>query len=175
MIVSPLERLAEVRRFEISHIPLQLLLKGLLGEGEAGYLALHPQLTHKQWECCKRLSRSGSNHHHCFLTHTHCLLLHLLIKPFGHQLGWLLRELQILMKAAWIILAYVSWAWASFLTISHQSFSTSVAILAMEAFALRFLWSATAAACFSSFVFYWFAFLSRPCHGRPSQQFPEPS
>ncbi len=36
VIVSPLERLAEVRRFEISHIPLQLLLKGLLGEGEAG-------------------------------------------------------------------------------------------------------------------------------------------
>ncbi len=36
---------------------------------------------------------------------------------------------------------------------SHQSFSTLVAILAMEAFALRFLWSA--AAHFPSFVFWW--------------------
>jgi hypothetical protein len=43
---------------------------------------------------------------------------------------------------AWIVLAEMSWAWASFTPFSSLSFSTSVVILATETFALRFFWSA---------------------------------
>jgi hypothetical protein len=38
------------------------------------------------------------------------------------------------------------WAWVSFMTLSRRSFSTSAAILAMDTVAVKFLWSAAAAA-----------------------------
>ncbi len=44
------------------------------------------------------------------------------------------------------ILADTSRAWVSFLTFSHRSFYNLAAISAMEAFVLRFLWSAATAA-----------------------------
>jgi hypothetical protein len=48
VLVLPLVRLGEVHRRAISHTPLQLLLGGILGEGEADPLTLHPQPTHQQ-------------------------------------------------------------------------------------------------------------------------------
>jgi hypothetical protein len=47
---------------------------------------------------------------------------------------------------AWTILANTTRSWASFMTLSWQSFSTSEAIPAMDTVAVRFLWSAAAAA-----------------------------
>ncbi len=48
VLVSLVDRLGEVRRCAISGILLLCLLGGLLGEGEAGQLALHLQLSHQQ-------------------------------------------------------------------------------------------------------------------------------
>ncbi len=56
------------------------------------------------------------------------------------------------------VLVDTSWAWLSFLTCYCQSLSTSAAISAIEALALRCLWSATT------------SFPPSPCHGRPSLQ-----
>jgi hypothetical protein len=41
-LLSPPKRLGEVCRHDIVRTPLQLLLGGLLGEGEDGQLTLHP-------------------------------------------------------------------------------------------------------------------------------------
>jgi hypothetical protein len=46
-LVSQPERLGEVRRRAISRTPLPILLRGLLGEGEAGKLSLHLWPTHQ--------------------------------------------------------------------------------------------------------------------------------
>jgi hypothetical protein len=48
VLMSSQHGLSEVRRHAISHTHLPLLLGGLLGEGEAGQLALQPWLTHQQ-------------------------------------------------------------------------------------------------------------------------------
>jgi hypothetical protein len=42
------EHLSEIRSHDVVRTPLQLLLGDLLGEGEAGQLALHPWLFHQQ-------------------------------------------------------------------------------------------------------------------------------
>ena len=47
-IKSPPERHGDVCRHAISRTPLQLLLRGLLGEGESGQLVLRPRPTHQQ-------------------------------------------------------------------------------------------------------------------------------
>jgi hypothetical protein len=46
VLASPQECLSEVCFRAISRTPLPLLLRGLLSEGEAGKLALHPCPTH---------------------------------------------------------------------------------------------------------------------------------
>ncbi len=48
VLVLPLVSLGEVHCRAISHTPLQLLLGGILGEGEADPLTLRPQPTHHQ-------------------------------------------------------------------------------------------------------------------------------
>ncbi len=140
----PLECLGKVCCCAISRTPISALLAGLLTGNEAGQLALCPQPTHKQWELCLRLSKSCSRHVFSRLAHPESLILHLQVKPFGHPLGQLLWELQVLIRVAWTILADTAWASASFLTLTCQSFSTLVAISMMEAFEVRFLWSAAA-------------------------------
>ncbi len=69
---------------------------------------------------------------------------HLLVKRFDHPSGRLLESCRSLWRMAWTILADTSWAWASFMTLSWRSFSTSSAIPAMDTVAVRFLWSAAA-------------------------------
>ncbi len=114
-----------------------------------------PWPTHQEWEHCPRWWRSWGNYHHERLVYPDSLLLHLLLKLFGRPTGRLLWELQICGKSGMNRLVNTAWAWASFVTVSCWSFSTSLVILMMEAFAFRFLWSSSAATatCFSSLAF----------------------
>ncbi len=136
-------------------------------------LAFHPQPTHQQWECCTRWPKSWGNHHGDWLGLSGSLLLHLPVKQFDHSAGRLPESSRSLWRVAWTVLSDTAWAWASLMTVPRWSFSTLAAISAMDTFAVRFLWSATAAAL--SPTFWWSliaAFSSRPCHGRPFWQFP---
>ncbi len=47
LLLAP-ERLGEIRHRAISHTPIPILLEGLLGENEAGQLALRPRPPLKQ-------------------------------------------------------------------------------------------------------------------------------
>ncbi len=83
---------------------------------------------------------------HCFgcLTHPESLLLHSEENCLFTHLADFFEIFTVLMTEVWTVLADMTWDWPSFLTFSCQSFSSSTAISAMEAFAVRFLWSATA-------------------------------
>jgi hypothetical protein len=93
------EHLSEISSHDIVRAPLQLLLGGLLGEGEAGQLALHPWLFHQQWDGCLRLSKNSSDYLYKRLACPDSLLLHLLVKQFDCPPSQLLWELQILVKS----------------------------------------------------------------------------
>ncbi len=105
--------------------PFQLLLGGLLGEGEPCQLALHPWLTHKQWNSCPWMVKKPWQLWLWLPCTFSVALFYLLVKQFDHPLGRLLWELQILWRVAWTVLLDTSWAWVKFLTLSHGSFSTS--------------------------------------------------
>ncbi len=122
--VSLPEHLGNLCTMQFLAPPVQLLLGGLLGEGEASQLLLHPSPTHQQWEHCLRWSRICGDH----LTDSHLLLLHLLVRQIGHPSEKSLGALQVLWRVVRIILVDMQWAWTSFLALSRQSFSTSVAI-----------------------------------------------
>ncbi len=119
------ERPGEVHCCAISGTPIPALLRGLLSKNGASQFALCPLPSHKQWERCLRLSKNRGRHHFGRFSRPESLLLHLQGKLFSHPPGQLLWELQVLMRVAWTILADTSWAWASFLTLSGQSFSSS--------------------------------------------------
>jgi hypothetical protein len=104
-----------------------------------------PQPTHQQWERYPRWSKSWGNHRCDCLACSGLLLLHLLIQQFDRSAGQLPESSRSLWRVAWTVLADTSWAWASFLTLSRQSFSTSAAIPEMDT-TMRYLWSASAAA-----------------------------
>ncbi len=141
----------------IFHTPLLLLLGGLLGKADASHLALRPLLTHSL--AVRMLSKVvkkpqwSSLWSPCMCSQS--LLLHLLVKQFDRLPGQLFESGRSLWRVAWTVLADISWAWASFMTLSFWSFCTSAAISALEVFGVRFLWSAAAAAA----VFYYFIFL----------------
>ncbi len=81
------EHLGEVCHCVISYIPIPALLEGLLSNGEAGQLVLHPWPTHQQWERCLRLSRNHGSHCCDHLAHPDSLLLHLLVHEVGQPLA----------------------------------------------------------------------------------------
>ncbi len=127
-------------------VPLHLLLGGLLIEAEAGKITLCPWPTHQQWECCPRWLKSHGNHRWDRLSHSGSLLLRSLVKQCDCSPGRLLESGRSWWRMAWTILANTTRSWASFMTLSWQSFSTSEVIPAMDTVAVRFLWSAAAAA-----------------------------
>ncbi len=143
VLVSPPERLGQVRHHEISHTPLQLLLGGLLCEGEAGPAPSFSSANSPHWEYCPRWSGSSGDHSHNHLAHSHLLLVDLLIWQIRHLPGQSLGELQILVKSGMSRFNKQPWAWACLLTLSLWSFSTSAAISVMEAFVLRCHWTTT--------------------------------
>ncbi len=79
----PPEHLGKVRHRAISHTSIPALLGGLLSKGEASQLALHPQLTKQQRECCLRFSRNRGDHRYERLACPDLLLLHPLVRQVG--------------------------------------------------------------------------------------------
>ncbi len=113
-LISSPEHLGDFWNSAISHPPpLQLLLGGLLGEGEASQLLLCLLLTHKKWGRCLRWCKICGDHRRNRLTHIHTLLLHLLVHQNGHPPSQSLRELQILRRVAKIVIVDTPWTWAS--------------------------------------------------------------
>ncbi len=133
--------------------PIPALQGGLLSKNEAGQHALAPGHLLEQSEHCLKLSTAAA---------IATAALHVLNRSFfiskesrlAYHLspGQLHLEMQLLMRAAWTILADMSWAWASFLTLSRWSFSTLAAISVMAAFAVKFIWSTTAVSPTSPFI-----------------------
>ncbi len=95
---------------------------------------------------CPRWLKSHGNHRWDRLSHSGSLLLRSLVKQCDCSPGRLLESGRSWWRVAWTILANTTWSWASFMTLSCQSFSTSEAIPAMDTITVRFLWSAAAAA-----------------------------
>ncbi len=106
---------------------------------------LPPADTHQHWELCPRWSKSCGSHRCDCLAHSGSLLLLLLVKQFDRSAGRLPESGRSLWRVAWTVLTDKSWAWASFMTLSWQSFSTSAVISVMDIVAVKFLWSAAAA------------------------------
>ncbi len=69
-----------------------------------------------------------------------------LVKQFDRSAGRLPESGRSLWRVEWTVSTDTSWAWASFMTLSRQSFSTSAVILEMDTVAVKFLWSAAKAA-----------------------------
>jgi hypothetical protein len=92
-----------------------------------------------------KMVKSHSDYRWDRLSRSVSLLLRSLVKQFDYQPGRLLESGRSLWRVAWTVLADTSWPWASSMTLSWRSFSTSVAIPAMDTVGVRFLWSAAAA------------------------------
>ncbi len=119
--------------------PLQLIQGGLLIESDAGLLAFCPRPTHQHWGHCPRWSKSFGGHRCDHLANSGSLLLHLLVKKFERSAVRLPESGRSLWRVAWTVLTDASWAWASFMTLSRRSFSTSAAISVMDTVAVKFL------------------------------------
>ncbi len=156
-----------------SYGPLLLILGILLAEGEAAQIALHCQMTHQQWEHCPSCSRGKAITAMTTLHILQSLLLHLCVKHFGYPPGWLLWERQIFMKSDVnhfirhvmglsefhnTLLLIILQFWGN---ISNGSLCVEVSPICRHRWFLL-LWSLLIS-----------VFSSRPCHGRPSWQFPE--
>jgi hypothetical protein len=93
-----------------------------------------------------KMVKSQGEHRYDLLTSSGLLLLCLLLKQSDRSPGRLLASFRSLWRVTWTILADTSWAWANFMTLSRWSISTSAVISVTETIAVRFLWSASAAA-----------------------------
>ncbi len=177
-LLLPPERLGEVRRRAISRSPIPALLGGLLSENEGGQLSLRLWPPLKQWERCLRLSKNRGRHRFGCLIRPDSLLLHLHGKPFVNTPGRPLWELRRSHESGVNRSGRHVMCLREFPDILSPVILPLAAISAMEAFVMRFLWSAAAAAVSSTFSLdkkLISAFSSRPGHGRPSGQFPESS
>ncbi len=120
--------------------PLQVLLGGLLVEAEAGQLAPPaPWLTNLQWERCPRWPKSHGDHRCDRLARSGLFFLCLHVKQFDWSSGRLFESCRSLWRVLWTVLADTSRSWASFMTLSRRSFSTSAALSAMETVVVIFL------------------------------------
>ncbi len=131
--------------------PFQLLLGGLLGQAEAGRLALRPRPTHSSPLAnsltVRMLSKMVKKPRRS-LPHTFSFT-----PSSPHKALWsptwltsFFRSCKSLWRVTWTIMCL------SEFHDSRQSFSISAFKLAMKAFAMRFLWSASAG--LSNFAFW---------------------
>ncbi len=79
---------------------LPFLLGGLLGEGEASPLILHPPVDSPRVRTLSKMVKKLRQKLQHF-TRANSLLLHLLVPQFGQLTCWLLGELQILLNSGW--------------------------------------------------------------------------